>query len=224
MPMLAMLLAAALAPFGATARGSDASHRFNLPAQPLDRALQTYGRITGLAVLVDARLLANLHSAEVIGRYRDDEALRRMLVGTGLTPRFVGDDAFTLVVSGADTAMDEPAPEAVAPVTTDNQDAAVRRRGARILQRSLEDALCGDESTRPGGYRAAIRFRLDARGRIRQAEISESSGDASRDATILARLADLPLTGLPPDLPQPITLTLLPETGQSTPPCRGRER
>ncbi len=222
--MLAMLLAAALAPFGATARGSDASHRFNLPAQPLDRALQTYGRITGLAVLVDARLLANLHSAEVIGRYRDDEALRRMLVGTGLTPRFVGDDAFTLVVSGADTAMDEPAPEAVAPVTTDNQDAAVRRRGARILQRSLEDALCGDESTRPGGYRAAIRFRLDARGRIRQAEISESSGDASRDATILARLADLPLTGLPPDLPQPITLTLLPETGQSTPPCRGRER
>ena len=222
--MLAMLLAAALAPFGAMARGPEASHHFNLPAQPLDRALLTYGRITGLAVLVDARLLANLHSAEVIGRYRDDEALRRMLVGTGLTPRFVGDDAFTLVMSGADTAVDEPAPETVAPVATDNRDAAVRRRGARILQRSLEDALCGDESTRPGGYRAAIRFRLDASGRIRQAEISESSGDVLRDAAILARLADLPLTGLPPDLPQPITLTLLPETGQSTPPCRGRER
>lgn len=219
MPKLAMLLASLLSPFAGTSANEPDSRWFDLPAQPLERALQAYGQMTGLAVLVDARMLVDLDSREVRGRFRDDEALRWMLAGTGLAPRFVGDDAFTLVVASEEEAL--PAP-VVAPARHDAvADAASRRRSARALQRGLEDALCADPLTRPGGYQATISFRLDGQGRIQQPELRESSGEAARDGAILARVTGLPLPGLPDDLPQPITLTLLPRTSTSTPPCQG---
>lgn len=216
-----MLLATLLSPLAsAHAAESESLRWFDLPAQPLERALQAYGQLTGTAVLVDARMLADLRSTEVRGRYRDDEALRRMLAGTGLVPRFVGEDAFTLVA-----ANDEVNPSVPIADTGGGDEVAVdpasRRRGARLLQRGLEDALCADPLTRPGGYRAAVRFHLDAQGRIQAPELHESSGDAMRDRAILARVAGLSLPGVPARLPQPMTLTLLPMTSSSTPPCAG---
>lgn len=220
MPKFAMLLAALLSPFAVHAGDSDSRRWFDLPAQTLERALQAYGQLTGLAVLVDAPTLAGLRSTAVRGRFSDDDALRRMLAGTGLAPRFVGDDAFTLVMVPVDSPMPAP-PVNEGPRRGDDRS---RQRAARMLQRGLEDALCADPLTRPGGYRAMIRFRVDARGRIGEAELQASSGDALRDRAILARVAGRSLPGLPEDLPQPITLTLLPETADSTPPCAGGGR
>jgi hypothetical protein len=188
---------------------------FDIPSQPLTDALQTFGDITGLAVLIDSRLLAGLESSAVSGRYRQGEALQLMLVGTGLAPRYVEDGAFTLVATGPLSAVAEPPP----PVPATAASAAARARSARIIQRSLEQALCASALARPGRYRAGVRFWLDERGHILRPELSEPTGNDERDAEILRRLAGLPLHGLPRETPQPVMLLLLPESDTSTPPC-----
>ena len=220
---LAMLWLPALAADGMDAdRGNEQQrYTFDIPGQSLPDALRLYGEITGVAVLIDARLLGELRSAPLSGRYGWREALQRIVDGTGLAPHFVGNGAFTLVPSSSvgngasQEAADLPAQALLSE--------PARRRGARVIQRSLEQALCGHPLTRPGGYRASLRFWLGAsEQRIRAPELLESTGDPERDSTILQRLRDLPLPGLPADIPQPITLLLLPESPGATPPCRGR--
>jgi len=196
-------------------------YTFDVPAQPLPEALQSYGEITGVAVLIDARLLGGLRSTAVSGRYAPREALQRMLTGTGLAPHFVDNGAFTLVPAGSADTRD--AVPVAAPTNTPSLPERTRQRGARVIQQSLEQALCGTPLTRPGRYRARLRIWLtEPDQRIRAPELLESTGDAARDAAIVTRLRDLPLPGLPADLPQPITLLLLPEAPGATPPCRSR--
>ncbi len=222
---LLLLLSISWTPAATLAQDADAAHTqytFDVPAQPLPEALQSYGEITGVAVLIDARLLGGLRSTAVLGRYARRDALQRMLTGTGLIPHFVENGAFTLVPVGSVVDADDALPDTT-PVITPSLPEPTRQRGARVIQRSLEQALCSAALTRPGAYRASLRFWLtDADRRIRAPELLDSTGDTQRDAAILRRLRDLPLPGLPADLPQPITLLLLPETPGATPPCRSR--
>ncbi len=72
--------------------------RFNIPAGPLDEALADYEKATGLTVrnALPAGTLAGFHTAGVSGLYREDEALRLLLEGTGLNYR--AEDATTMIV------------------------------------------------------------------------------------------------------------------------------
>lgn len=191
---------------------------FDIPAQPLPEALQLYGEITGVAVLIDAHLLGGLRSAPVRGEYPPPQALHLLLDGTGLAPRFVEGGAFTLVA--APLAVESAASPGIIGAPTPAAEVA-RRRAAQVMQRGLEQALCGSRLTRPGSYRVSLRFWLDpVNGRIRDPQLLHSSGGPERDAALLQRLRGLALPGLPPDLPQPVTLLLLPHTAGATVPCR----
>jgi len=219
--LLAMTWPPAMALAQDTVDAAHTQYTFDVPAQPLPEALQLYGEITGVAVLIDARLLGGLRSTALSGRYARRDALQRMLGGTGLVPHFVENGAFTLVPVGS-VAADELLPDAT-PMRAPSLPERTRQRGARVIQHSLEQALCGTALTRPGDYRASVRFWLTERDqRIRAPELLESTGDLARDTAIVSRLRDLPLPGLPAGLPQPITLLLLPETPGATPPCRAR--
>jgi catecholate siderophore receptor len=72
--------------------------RFDIPAGPLDGAVKAYEKATGLTVKVvlPAGTLAGFSSLGVSGPYREDEALRLLLDGTGLNYRV--EDATTMVV------------------------------------------------------------------------------------------------------------------------------
>jgi catecholate siderophore receptor len=72
--------------------------RFNIPAEPLDEAIAAYEKATGLTVrnVLPDGTLAGFKSAGVVGLYREDEALRLLLEGTGLNYRV--EDASTMVV------------------------------------------------------------------------------------------------------------------------------
>src|SRR5581483_9053124 len=72
--------------------------RFDIPAGPLDEALADYERATGLKVknaLPDGTL-SGFQTTGVVGLYREDEALRLLLDGTGLNYR--AEDATTMVI------------------------------------------------------------------------------------------------------------------------------
>lgn len=218
---IAWMLAPALLAWAGTGAAPEAStHLFDIPAQPLPQALQLYGETTGVAVLIDARMLGGLRSTAVSGRHAPLPALQMLLQGTGLTPRFVDGGGFTLVAGETPASSGAGPANAGTPSATD--PAASRRRAARVIQQSLETALCGARATRPGGYRVALQLWLDpANHRVSRADVMESSGDPRRDAAILQRLDDLAMPGLPADLPQPVTLLLLPHAAGRTPPCRG---
>jgi catecholate siderophore receptor len=72
--------------------------RFDIPAGPLDGVIEAYEKTTGLKVelVLPEGTLAGFRSPGVTGLYREDEALRQILDGTGLNYR--AEDATTMIV------------------------------------------------------------------------------------------------------------------------------
>src|SRR5580704_2387310 len=72
--------------------------KFDIAPGPLDGTVEAYEKATGLTVkiVLPAGTLAGFNSQGVVGLYREDEALRLLLEGTGLNYRV--EDASTMVV------------------------------------------------------------------------------------------------------------------------------
>jgi len=60
--------------------------KFDIAPGPLDGAIEAYKKATGLTVkiVLPAGTLAGFNASGVVGLYREDEALRLLLDGTGL--------------------------------------------------------------------------------------------------------------------------------------------
>src|SRR5262245_37605974 len=89
----------------AVAEASDAEaqavFRFDIPAGPLDHALAALERIAGVAVTVSSSLrptIQALNSPGLTGTFTADQALDRLLAGTGLSHRLAGANAYTIDV------------------------------------------------------------------------------------------------------------------------------
>jgi iron complex outermembrane receptor protein len=84
-----MAAAMATAPLPAAAqqvpRAGAALLSFDIPAGTLDQSLVRFGRQSGLQITVNAEFTADLRSPGVSGSYTADDALRLLLVGTGLS-------------------------------------------------------------------------------------------------------------------------------------------
>lgn len=185
---------------------------FDLPSQPLQKALADFGGLTGHSVLVDSTLTQGRTAQAVRGVFAAQEALRLLLAGTGLHARYSGRDAFTLVPEPATAAV--PMPEATTAPTAPGlggvaPSAAADFAGA--LQSAITQALCAAQPDSFGRYRAALQLWTGPEGRIRRASLLEPSGEAARDAELLARLRGLAIGRVPPPgLAQPLTVLLSP--------------
>lgn len=76
---------------------AQAGQSFDIPAQPLAGAITSFGRQSGLQVTVEAAIANDLQSPGVSGSYTPDEALGRLLAGTGVSYRFIDANTVTLV-------------------------------------------------------------------------------------------------------------------------------
>jgi catecholate siderophore receptor len=85
-------------PSGAGAAATLPLKRFNIAAGSLDAAIEAYEKATGLKVKVvlPSGTLAGFNTSGVTGLYREDEALRMLLEGTGLNYR--AEDAATMLI------------------------------------------------------------------------------------------------------------------------------
>ncbi len=79
--------------------------RFNIPAGPLDQALAAYEKETGLTVknTLPSGTLAGFATQGVVGLYREDEALRLLLTGTGLNCYQADSTSMVVGVQARDT-------------------------------------------------------------------------------------------------------------------------
>lgn len=68
----------------AAVRADEATMRFEIKAQPLSEALMAFGVQTGAIVIASSKLTSSKTSKPVTGQLTRQEALTRMLQGTGL--------------------------------------------------------------------------------------------------------------------------------------------
>jgi outer membrane receptor protein involved in Fe transport len=122
--LLASLLASAaivaLPVFPAAVAQPAERRSYNIPAQDLARALETFGRQSGKAVLFDPARLIGVRSRALNGNFAPEEALRKLLTGSGLTFRQANAGSYVVdatrperkqTPSGAVTGRVEPAPQ-----------------------------------------------------------------------------------------------------------------
>ena len=98
---------------------------FDIPAQPLTSALIVFGDQGDLQVTADTAVLTGLTSQPVSGRMAPEEALARLLSGSGLRYRFTSADTVTLERMVAEPAAElEGGPAQLGAITVEGQLAA----------------------------------------------------------------------------------------------------
>src|ERR1700733_9578126 len=81
--------------------------RLEIPAGPLDVTLAAYQRITGIDVTynVPAEAISGFKSPGVTGLYSEDQALRAILAGTGLSYRIDSAGRVTISVAASESVL-----------------------------------------------------------------------------------------------------------------------
>jgi hypothetical protein len=187
---------------------------FDIPAQPLERALDAYASKTGMAALVDRELVEGRRSSSVKGTLAPDQALRILLAGTNLSARYASSSAFTLEPA------DEPVISKPATNARPTDFGSIRQVYFAELQEALADAFCRRPESRPGRYRLGLQLWIAGNGTISASHLLSSTGDEQRDAAIAELLDQVRVAPPPPDLPQPVTVVLLTRPAERAPDCR----
>jgi catecholate siderophore receptor len=128
--------------------------RLNIPAGPLDGTIKAYEGITGIDVSfsIPAETIAGFKSPGVKGLYTEDQALRALLAGTGLSYQIGSDGKVTIAVRAGESvevtdttpqlSLDRyPVPLLDTPqsITTISQ-AVIHEEGATTLRDTLRNA------------------------------------------------------------------------------------
>lgn len=178
---------------------------FDIPSQPLADALKRYASLTQRPALFRSELVDGRISSAVRGLYTPEAALRLLLDGTGLLAENAATRSGVAFVLKAES-LPEAAPRAAALGRLSGYPGQVQAR--------VWAALCGDARTAPGAYRSLLRFEVDAAGRLLRPRLLGGTGDVSRDAAMVAALQRVRMDrSPPPDMPQPVTMLILPAAG-----------
>lgn len=192
-----------------------ASARFDIDEQSLASALRAFGEQSGTAVLFDDALVAGRVSQGVHGTASPPDALRILLLGTGLGARFASTNAFTVTADATAPAPGLPD----APAMARDGSPSLGEGDASLIQAAVAQALCTAPDTRPGKFRLAVQLWIDGSGAVDRASALAPSDDPARDRRVLAALRSV---HLPPRLSGagPVTVLLVPSAAYND-PCRG---
>lgn len=177
--------------------------RFDIPAQDLAQALDSYGEASGMAVLVDRELTRGRRSAPLKGHFSVKQGLSRLLAGSGLMALHAGDNAFTVLPARLD---DDTFAPGNAPQRERQSSFAAK------LQETLGRVLCDHPATRAKNFRAAMQLWISPSGRVEHSRLLASTGDLNRDDVLIGSLGQLRIDQPPPSsLAQPVTVLILPK-------------
>jgi hypothetical protein len=178
---------------------------FDIDPMPLAQALEQFAAASGRSALFPGTLIAGRQAAAVHGRYTAAQALGRLLAGTGLQVEEIQSGTLAALVL-------KPAESAPAPVSHDSAMGDDDLDGYQaLIQAGVWRALCADSHIAQDSYRSLLRFEVDRGGQLRQPRLISSTGNARRDAALLAALGQVRLDRSPPPrLRQPVTMLIVP--------------
>ncbi|WP_417836942.1 TonB-dependent receptor domain-containing protein [Thalassospira tepidiphila] len=121
---------------------ASATHSFDIAPQMLADALALFGQQAGVQVSADGELVRGVETSGVSGEYQTEDALQRLLAGTGLTFRIATSGAITITGSAQSSANDG---DVLAPViveanaiSDDHAGAADRASSIYVTKKDLE--------------------------------------------------------------------------------------
>jgi hypothetical protein len=185
----------------------------DLPAQPLAKALQAFGRMTHMLVMGETEQLGNRTSAPVNGDYTRQDALRLLLAGTGMSARFIDAQSVAILpLSPAEQRGQIPSPSLSVPASAIDGSTEDDVAYLTLIQARLTETLCESPQTRPGRYRLIVQLRIDSSGAVTASRVIGSTGDPARDEAIGQVLGGLVFDGGPPaTFQQPVNILLRPQ-------------
>ncbi len=192
--------------------------RFNIPAEPLIEALQTYSKTTDIQVMFETSSAEGYLSTLVAGEFLPETALQMLLAGTDLRVRYTRSNVITLAPASALDA-DQPPVHPLALTKPDmaldtllvsgppeHPDQAQLDAYISTVQSDIQKAL--KKSVRTGkniDYRLGIKLWIDASRTVQKAELFQSTGNQESDTQVASALQGLTLSHTaPPKTPQPI--------------------
>jgi hypothetical protein len=183
---------------------------FDIPAQPLPKALFAFSAATGIEIVVDARDAAGRRSVDLKGVMSTRDALGLLLAGSNLLAQQFGPGTVTLKAVDIEAAQRG----------TERRDEEAYYAD---IQHAMADALCRDSRTLPGGYRLALKFWIGQSGQVLRAKRLDSTGDDNLDRALDAAVQTVQIGRAPPiDLRQPIVLLISPRPMQESMNCPTR--
>lgn len=183
---------------------SEQTFDFLIAAQSLGSALVRYGDVTGKEALYEGGVVDGRFSGGVEGRATPAAALLQLLVGTGLTARFVAEGTYVL----------EPTPK-----RRSGQDRSDRRYHMLVQQDVLE-TLCRLPHARPGQYRLVTVFWIASDGAVQNLLTLGSAGQPETDQSIDSALRRMRFREPPPaGFVQPIRLLFTPQSPGAVSDC-----
>lgn len=188
-----------LLPFAAAAQ--DVVRAYDIPAQPLEQAVERFSVISGWSVMYPGDLAAGRSSHALRASLPPLPALQALLQDTGIEAQMIG---------GQRVVLRRGTPSAAEPGVGAELSDAERRRRYGGLQQRMRAVFCDDPAIAPGRYAATLRFHVDSDGQVHAPELLSGSGNTRRDARLLQALQGLVLAPDAAALPQPVTLQIRP--------------
>ncbi|MES2059082.1 MAG: secretin and TonB N-terminal domain-containing protein [Pseudomonadota bacterium] len=219
--LLLALPGAALLPAPSFAQ-SDAQlpqQHYDIPAQRLDTALARFAQISHVDIIYDDNLAANRRSAAVLGSFTPQQALARLLVGTGLSSRFTRSNA-ALVYAPRSGPSIGYRPDSADPVLTLDvmqvrstplvgapPRASFDAYGRHVLT-TIDHLLRPDAAQGKRTYRAVMRLWIDRDGAVERLDFAQGSGNRLADQEMMTGIAALQFGRPPVEMPQPIRVQI----------------
>lgn len=174
--------------------------QFDIPPQPLSKALYAFSAATGIEVLADARQVAGRSTQGLQGALSPRAALEILLTGSNLVPHQLALETVSLKA--------DPAP------------AGTGEQYFATIQQAVLQALCRNPAAAPGGYRVALKMWISRAGVVLQSRRLDTTGSDFRDAAIDAAVRGLYIgRPAPTGLPQPIALVVSPSADAHRAAC-----
>jgi hypothetical protein len=176
---------------------------FDVPAQPLASALESYSVASGWQVIYNASLAIGRRSTDVKGDFTPDSALSMLLAGTGLMPQYKAADGVLLVSDPMATL----APDEIA----DDVDASFKGYYG-LIQTGLKHVFCASPQIRAGSYRISFGFWIGSSGTVTRMALLGTTGRTDIDESFERAVRSLSVGAAPPaGFTQPVVLLVTPD-------------
>lgn len=185
-------------PQAAPAAAAPSERNFNIPAQPLADALVVFGRQSGLEVDIDGALARDLQAPAVAGAMRAEQALARLLAGTGLVAGRAGERTVVIREAAAVDAGPDADALALDRLMIEGRQGVSEATGARRDARKKDDIFDLDLSTDYLGKQDIDRFRGLSTADVFQGLTNVYSGAARNGGALDANIRGIQGAGRAP--------------------------